>query len=98
MSTPYPPPVRFEQPNSSLAPVTSLVTGLCGLFLCWIPILGIIAWVLGPVALVFGFLGLKRGGTEHKLMSVFGIVLGVIALIVCWIWLIVTVIALQEPA
>ena len=69
--------------NTSLAPVTSLVAGLIGAFLAWIPIVGMIAWVLGPIAIVFGILGLQRGKPEHKIMSIFGIVAGGIALAVC---------------
>ena len=33
------------QTTQSLAPVTSLISGLIGFFIAWIPILGIAAWV-----------------------------------------------------
>jgi hypothetical protein len=69
--------------NTSLAPVTSLVSGLIGLFFSWIPIIGIIGWVFGPLALVFGALGLRRGKAEHKIMSWIGLVCGAITLVIC---------------
>lgn len=77
--------------NTSLAPVTALVSGLIGLFLSWIPILGIVGWVLGPLALVFGILGLKRGKAEHKIMSWIGIVSGGITLLVCFLYVLMFV-------
>ena len=79
--------------NTSLAPVTSLVTGLVGLFVCWIPFIGIVGWVLGPLALVFGFLGLGRGKAEHKVMSWIGIVCGALTLVVCVIYVVFVVAA-----
>ena len=72
--------------HSSLAPVTSLVSGVIGLLFCWIPIIGVVGWLFGPLALVFGFLGLSRGKAEHKIMSWIGIVLGAITLVICTIY------------
>jgi hypothetical protein len=85
-------PVYVMQPdnsnNTSLAPVTSLVSGIIGLLFCWIPFIGIIGWLFGPLALVFGFLGLGRGKAEHKVMSWIGIVCGAITLVVCVIYVV----------
>jgi hypothetical protein len=83
---PYPQPIYVQTDNgnnTSLAPVTSLVTGLAGFFTAWIPILGMVAWLLGPIAILFGILGLRRGKTEHKIMSIVGIITGTISLLVC---------------
>lgn len=82
--------------NTSLAPVTSLVTGLIALFTAWIPIFGMIAWVLGPLALLFGILGLKRGKAEHKIMSMIGLIAGAIALLICFIYVFVLVLAASD--
>lgn len=82
--------------NTSLAPVTSLVTGLIGLFTAWIPIVGMIAWVLGPLALLFGILGLRRGKAEHKIMSMIGLIAGAIALLICFIYVLVLVLAAAD--
>lgn len=74
--------------HSALAPVTSLVTGLMALAFCWIPIIGVIAWLLAPIALVFGIIGTQRGKSEHKIMSAIGLACGGIALIVCVLWVV----------
>ena len=85
-------PIYVVQPdnsnNTSLAPVTSLVSGLIGLFFSWIPFIGIVGWVFGPLALVFGFLGLGRGKAEHKVMSWIGIVCGAITVVICLLYVI----------
>jgi hypothetical protein len=79
--------IYIQQPdnsnNTSLAPVTSLITGLLGIFTAWIPIVGVVGWIFGPLALIFGILGLKRGKAEHKIMSIIGIVAGAITLLIC---------------
>ena len=82
--------------NTSLAPVTSLVTGLVGFSVCWIPFIGIVGWVFGPLALVFGFLGLGRGKAEHKVMSWIGIVCGALTLVVCVLYVVIVVAAFSS--
>ncbi len=72
--------------NSSLAPVTALICGLLALMIAWIPFLGLGAWILAPVGLTFGILGLRRGKAEHKIMSWIGIVASGIALMICFGW------------
>ncbi len=78
--------MQSDSNNTSLAPVTSLVSGLIGLIFGWIPIIGIIGWIFGPLALIFGFLGLGRGKAEHKIMSWIGIVCGAITLVICFVY------------
>ena len=82
--------------HSGLAPVTSLVSGVIGFLFCWIPLVGIIGWLFGPLALVFGFLGLSRGKAEHKIMSWIGIVLGAITLVVCLLYALAFAAALND--
>jgi hypothetical protein len=84
--------------NTSLAPVTSLVSGLIGVAFAWIPIIGVIGWVFGPLAVVFGVLGLRRGKAEHKLMSLIGIVCGAITLVICLGYVILFAVALNQPS
>ena len=84
--------------NTSLAPVTSLVSGLIGLFFSWIPIIGIIGWVFGPLALVFGALGLRRGKAEHKIMSWIGLVCGAITLVICLVYAIAFFTAISQTS
>ena len=80
--------------NMNLAPVTSLVTGLIAFF-SRMPIAGMIAWVLAPLALLFGILGLRSGKTEHK-MSWSGIVCGAIALLICILYGVFILIAMAN--
>jgi hypothetical protein len=84
--------------NTSLAPVTSLISGLVGLFFSWIPFIGIIGWILGPIALVFGILGLRRGKAEHKIMSWIGIICGAITLVICMVYVAIFVAALGSSS
>ena len=88
-----------EQRNdSALAPVTSIGTGLAALAVCWIPLLGIIAWVLAPLGIVFGIMGMRRGQSEHQLMSVIGLIAASIALLVCFGYAFLFLIALAQPS
>jgi hypothetical protein len=88
-----PPPVtvRMEggSADSALAPVTSIWCGGGALLVSWIPVLGMVAWLLAPLGLVFGLIGLRRGKTEHKVMSWLGIVASGLALLICVAWLVV---------
>jgi hypothetical protein len=84
--------------NTSLAPVTALVIGLLALMTAWIPIVGIVAWVFAPLAILFGVLGLRRGKAEHKIMSVIGLVCGGIALLCCFGYLALFVVSALSGA
>ncbi|HTP15633.1 MAG TPA: DUF4190 domain-containing protein [Streptosporangiaceae bacterium] len=73
-------PVPVEQPRNGFA-VKSLVTGLIGVALGWVPFANL---VLGVIAIVFGALGLRQanqGQSTAKGMSIAGLVLGIIAVI-----------------
>jgi hypothetical protein len=83
-----------QRNDSALAPVTSLAAGLAALAVAWIPILGIVAWILAPVGVIFGIFGLMRGPGEHKVMSVMGLVASGLALGICFLYLISFMIAL----
>jgi hypothetical protein len=84
--------------NSSLAPVTSLITGLIGLFLSWIPIIGIVGWLFGPLALIFGVIGARRGRSEHKIMSWIGIACGTLTLLICGVYLVAFISAVSKDS
>ena len=84
--------------NTSLAPVTSLITGLIGLSVCRIPIIGIIGWIFGPLALIFGAFGARRGKSEHKIMSWIGIACGVLTLMICVVYFFIFVAAFSDSS
>ncbi|PKW13405.1 DUF4190 domain-containing protein [Saccharopolyspora spinosa] len=63
--------------------ITGLVLGLCALLFSLIPLIGVIAWVLAPLGLIFGIIGLR----SHKGMAITGIATSAVALIICVAWL-----------
>jgi hypothetical protein len=84
----YPPappaqPSGYPQPrqNNGMA-IASLVCGIAGLFLFGV--------VLGPLAVIFGALGLSRAnrGASGRGMAIAGLVLGLIATVVAVILLV----------
>jgi Domain of unknown function (DUF4190) len=73
-----------RQGNNGLA-IAGLVCGLVGLLLFW--------FVLGPLAIIFGGVGLSRAkrGAGHRGMAIAAIVLGVIDIVVYSIVLVAVV-------
>ncbi|MCH7231045.1 DUF4190 domain-containing protein [Glycomyces sp. L485] len=64
--------------------VTALVLGILALVLAFIPLVNVVSFVLGPLAIIFGIVGLvagRRRGTG-KGMSIAGIVMGALALVI----------------
>lgn len=80
--------VVVVQQAGSAAPISSLISGLVGLFLAFIPLVGLISWLLGPIAIIAGIFGV-RAKSGSKAMSWIGIVTGIITLVVCVAWLVV---------
>lgn len=64
---------------------TAMIIGIIALVLSVVPLVGIVSWALGPLAIVFGFIGLRQNLQRGQ--SITGIVTGIIALIICMIWL-----------
>ena len=64
--------------------VVSLVLGIVGLICSFIPVIGLISWLLAPGALITGVMGLKNPATKG--MAIGGLVTGGLALLVCLIW------------
>ena len=71
-------PAPAAQPSAKVGfGVTALVLGIVGVFLCWIPVFGLILPIL---AIVFGGIGIYlRSGRG---MAIAGLVIGVITLII----------------
>ena len=68
----YPQPV--QQGSNGLA-IAGLVCGIISLLLLW--------FILGPLAIIFGGIGLSRAnkGASGKGMAIAGIVLGIVAIV-----------------
>lgn len=89
MTTPYPPP-SYTPPDPAPTArngfgVTALVTGIVGIMLAWIPIIGFLGFVLGAIAIVFGGLAVYRAHKDQvssKGLAYSGLILGIISFIV----------------
>jgi hypothetical protein len=93
----YPAPPQ-NYPGQPAAPpkngfgITGFVLGLVGLLFSFIPFIGVIAWPLVIMGIIFGILGVlrvKKGVASNKAMSIIGIVVSAVGLIVCIIWTVV---------
>lgn len=73
---PAPPGYGYPQaPQGNGMAVAGLVCGIIGLLIFW--------FILGPLAIIFGGIGLSRAnkGAPHRGMAIAGVVLGIIAVI-----------------
>lgn len=74
-----------QPPRSNGPAIAAIITGIIALLLSWIPAINLLAIVLGIVALVTGFMGLRNAGTPGvggKGLAVTGLVTGVLALVI----------------
>lgn len=74
------------QPQSSGLAVASLVLGILSILFVWIPIVGLVSWVLAPVGLVLGLVAMNRPGSRN--MAVAGAILSGIGLLGCIGWVV----------
>ncbi|MEU6131114.1 DUF4190 domain-containing protein [Saccharopolyspora sp. NPDC047091] len=85
MSAVVPPPTT---PKNGLG-TAGFVLGLLALLFSFIPIIGLIAWPLGILGLVFGVIGIIRarnGLANNQGMAITGTVLAGIGLVICFAW------------
>ncbi len=73
-------------PQSNGLAVASLVLGILSILFAWIPIIGLIAWILAPLGLVFGLVAL--GKPVGKGMAIAGSICSGIGLLICLLWVI----------
>lgn len=95
MTLPAPhPPAQQEvptQPRNGLG-TTGFILGLIGLIFSPIPFIGVVAWPLVILGLIFAAVGLHRvskGKATNKGLSIAGIVTSIVGLIVCIVWVVV---------
>jgi hypothetical protein len=82
--TPGAAPVHHSDSNG-LA-IASLVLGILSVLTAWIPIIGLIAWILAPLGLIFGFLSI--GKPSGKGLAIGGLITSGIGLLICILWVI----------
>ena len=63
----------------------SLVLGIIALVMVWIPLIGMIAWILAPLGLIFGLISL--GKPTGRGLGIAGTICSAIALLACIGWL-----------
>jgi hypothetical protein len=83
---PYPQPAVPAQDGLGTA---GFVLGLIGLIFSPIPFVGVIAWPLVILGLVFSAVGVARassGRATNKGLAIAGLVLSIIGLFICIIW------------
>lgn len=61
--------------------VTALVLGILAAVLGFIPLVGVVAFGLGPLAIIFGIIGIVRKNRPHG-TAIAGLTLGIVGLIV----------------
>lgn len=90
--TPYSPSSEFDQPprqpRNGLG-TSGFVLGLIGLVFSPIPLVGVVAWPLVILGLVFSLLGFfraRRGEATNKGLSIAGIVVSAVGLVICIAW------------
>lgn len=82
---PLPPPT----PKNGLG-TAGFVLGLLAALFAMIPIIGVIAWPLGILGLIFGLVGISRvsnGTATNKGLTIAGAVLSAVALVICMVWI-----------
>lgn len=94
-----PPPQ--QPPQSNGVAIAALVCGILALVLSWIPVINLLAVVLGIAAIVTGVMGIRRArlpGRGQMGLAVGGLVTGVIALLLSLLILIGLAGLFTEPA
>ncbi|MEV6644247.1 Ltp family lipoprotein [Amycolatopsis sp. NPDC051371] len=82
------PPSVASQPKNGLG-TAGFVLGLIGLIFAFIPIIGIVAWPLTILGLIFGIVGTlraNRGQASNKGLAITAVVLSAIGLVICVLW------------
>lgn len=73
-----------EPPQSNGMAIAALIIGITSIVLAIIPIIGFLAWITSPLAIILGALALKKA--VGKGVAIGGIVTGVIGLLICIAW------------
>ncbi len=72
------------KPDHNALGKAAFIIGVIGLVLSFIPIIGFVSWLLGPLAVLFGLIALRR---PSRSLAIAGIITGVIAVFICVSWI-----------
>lgn len=62
----------------------AFVMGLAGLVLAFVPLIGFVAWLLGPLAILCGTIALRK---PKRSLAIAGIITGLLTIVVCFWWI-----------
>lgn len=85
---PNPPQQSAVKPSNGLG-TTGFVLGLIGLLFSFIPLIGVVAWPLVILGIVFSAIGISKavkGTATNKGLAIAGLVVSIVGLVVCILW------------
>lgn len=86
---PNPPQQQTAAKPSNGLGLTGFILGLVGLLLSFVPLIGVVAWPLVILGIIFSAIGIakaSKGRATNKGLSITGLVVSVIGLVVCIVW------------
>lgn len=86
----YQPASYGDQPPEQLSglTITAMTIGIVALVVAAIPIFGFVSFVLGPLAIILGIIGLVKKRPK-KGFSITGVITGALALLLCILYLVI---------
>jgi hypothetical protein len=85
---PNPPQQTAARPSNGLG-TAGFVVGLIGLLFSFIPLVGVVAWPLVILGIIFSAVGISKaakGRATNKGLAIAGLVVSIVGLVVCILW------------
>lgn len=85
---PTPPQMPATKPSNGLG-TAGFVVGLIGLLFSFIPLIGVVAWPLVILGIIFSAIGISKatkGRATNKGLAIAGLVVSIAGLVVCILW------------
>jgi hypothetical protein len=95
---PNPPQQTPAKPSNGLG-TAGFVVGLIGLLISFIPLVGVVAWPLVVLGIIFSAVGISKavkGRATNKGLAITGLIVSIIGLVVCIVWALVVKTASDE--
>jgi hypothetical protein len=84
----YPAPVYNAPPSNGMG-VTALVLGIIGLLFSFLPVIGMLAWPMVILGVIFGGVGISKANSTRgmpKGTAIAGLVCSLVGLFICILW------------
>jgi len=85
---PHPPQQPVVKPSNGLG-TTGFVLGVIGLVFSFIPLIGVVAWPLVILGIIFSAVGISKaakGRATNKGLAIAGLVVSIVGLVICILW------------